>query len=670
MMNKRALRKFAVPDRKPNPKNGIFCAEQVKYVVRTAIKNIDHHRTLVLYVYVKKNVLAGDFVPRWTMFQSKDDYITLCNDEKGTRWQNSMFCKLGRDSCFRKKCSFYSQSDEDRVTRYCQKENLKSFDSLSCVQYTLFYIKQRENELKGQQKIAERMEPVKSLPRDIKGFMYRETLPHYIFYDYAKGKAPLNAYCTGCKHEVSVAAAKHNSKGVCPHCKRKIIYKSRGRRGYMVDRSTAQIIQRVGENEVIIRIVKAYCTYAKQDTPEFSVYENARLFLRWEGNKLVKWENYYYSYAPGCLTPWHRGDRPVFSKWQYNFEADCSGYLYHRNLDSELKGTPWQYSALKEYYTGDPTPLYVERYLNMYLQYPMLEYLVKLKLHRLATYVVYGGADDSRFNGNSVLNSYGKTVTEVLGVEKKYVPLLRAIDPGPEQLAIIKSLLRENIEPDIELMKWCSKNSVGNEDYIFVPLRYMTPHKLMRYATEQFATHRKTSYASKGYFSMSYLMSDYKDYLCMCEALEHDMKSSFVLFPNDLKAEHDRVNDMTQKETSKAYDQKIAKMFEILQSRYGYAKLGFVVVPPRSVKEITREGDKLHHCVGRYVKDVVKNNCTILFIRKASAPKKPFCTVEIKHGDVVQARIQNNENPPPNVQKFIELWKKNVLYAPALQQVT
>ena len=31
MMNKRVLRKFAIPSNSPNPKNGIFCADQVKY---------------------------------------------------------------------------------------------------------------------------------------------------------------------------------------------------------------------------------------------------------------------------------------------------------------------------------------------------------------------------------------------------------------------------------------------------------------------------------------------------------------------------------------------------------------------------------------------------------------------------------------------------------------
>lgn len=295
-------------------------------------------------------------------------------------------------------------------------------------------------------------------------------------------------------------------------------------------------------------------------------------------------------------------------------------------------------------------------------------YLVKLKLYRLATYVAYGDIGGARYYDDSVLNSKGKTVTEVLGVGKKYIPLLQTIDPGPNQLTMIKAFLRDNIRPDLELMKWCSKNDIGEEAYITVPLRYMTPHKLMRYATEQFATHRKTSYYAPGYYSMREMMSDYKDYLCMCELLEHDMKSSFVLFPNDLKAEHDRVNDMSRNDVSQAYDRRIAKMFEGLQHRYGYTQMGFVVIPPHSAKEITQEGDKLHHCVGRYVKDVVKNNTTILFIRKASAPKKPYCTVEVKHGDVIQARIQNNVVPPPKVKRFIESWKENVLYAPALER--
>ena len=62
-MDKRVLRKEAVPNRKLNLRSGIFCAEQIEYVVCTAIKNIAHRRTLVLHVYEKKRCLPGIILP-------------------------------------------------------------------------------------------------------------------------------------------------------------------------------------------------------------------------------------------------------------------------------------------------------------------------------------------------------------------------------------------------------------------------------------------------------------------------------------------------------------------------------------------------------------------------------------------------------------------------------
>jgi len=395
------------------------------------------------------------------------------------------------------------------------------------------------------------------------------------------------------------------------------------------------------------------------------VYETARLLIRWDGNKIVKWDNFYHSYSHGALTPWCRGNRPRFNHWCYYFENDLCGFLYHKNLDKELKGTPWQYSALKEYYYQDPTPLYMPRYLRSYLSYPVLEYLVKLNLVRLATYIVYGDAGGHHYRSwEKLINVNGKTITEVLGVEKKHIAFLRQVDPGIQQFDMIKGMLNEGVVPDMELMKWCSRTDVSQSDYITVPLRFMTPYKLMKYATEQYNTYRRIAYNKGIYSGVSNVLSDYKDYLLMSEALEHDMKSSFVLYPNNLREAHDRVNDLTKAETSAAYDRKLAKMFGGLMERYGFNKFGFTVLPPASSKDIAREGDKLHHCVGRYVSSMVKEECIILFIRKTSAPKKPYCTVEIKKGDIAQARIQNNNPPPPKLQKFIDLWKQQVVYAP------
>lgn len=664
-MDKRALRKAAIPNRKINVRCGLFCVDRIKYVVCTAIKNIAHCRTLILYVYDKEMMSAEDFSPRWTTFQTKDDYITLCRDDGKDHWYKSQFQRLNNDYYFTNKCAFYSVTDQERVSKFFYEEKLKGFDCLDVFQERIKTKRTQEASLKKQKKIAERMSVIGRLPRDIKGYMHRETLPQYIFYDYHRGKAPMKGYCTACKHDVMVSGVKDKQKGICPRCKKQVTFRSRGRCGRFHDRSTAQIIERVSDNEIVIRYVKAYCWYYKNvSTPKFEVYENARDFIRWEGNKIAKIESYYYSYNCDGITPWCRGERPTRNKWAYYFEADQCGFLYHRNLNEALKGTPWQYCALKEYYYSDWLPLTVLTYLRTYLRYPSIEYLVKLQLYNLATFVVYGEKGTRYLSREQTLNCDGKTITEVLRVDKKYIPMLRSLNPTGARLDIIHAMIAAGCEPDLKLLFWCEQKSIGDPDHIREILKYVTPHKLMRYTTEYFDSHPNSAGAIGSYRSMSLLISDYKDYLSMSEALGHDMRSNFVLFPKNLKEAHNRVNELTKIKVSKENNRKIVQMFKEMQRQYFFKSDDFVVLAPRSSKDIIREGDKLHHCVGRYVPDVANKRCAILFIRKTSEPQKPFCTVEVRGGKVAQARIQNNEDPPPEAQEFISLWEQLKVSAP------
>ena len=50
-MNKRVLRKYADPHIRFQKSNGLLHCSQIKYIVRTAVKNIDGTRMLVLYLY-------------------------------------------------------------------------------------------------------------------------------------------------------------------------------------------------------------------------------------------------------------------------------------------------------------------------------------------------------------------------------------------------------------------------------------------------------------------------------------------------------------------------------------------------------------------------------------------------------------------------------------------
>ena len=69
MLNKRILRQYADPGWTIPSGHGLLHAEQVSYIVRTAVKIIDHHQTLILYVYDRERILKGISGPLWTVFQ-------------------------------------------------------------------------------------------------------------------------------------------------------------------------------------------------------------------------------------------------------------------------------------------------------------------------------------------------------------------------------------------------------------------------------------------------------------------------------------------------------------------------------------------------------------------------------------------------------------------------
>lgn len=62
-----------------------------------------------------------------------------------------------------------------------------------------------------------------------------------------------------------------------------------------------------------------------------------------------------------------------------------------------------------------------------------------------------------------------------------------------------------------------------------------------------------------------------------------------------------------------------------------------VVLAPTCAQDIVIEGQKMHHCVGCYVDDVVDNKTYICFIRHADKPEEPYITCEVKtNGEIGQ----------------------------------
>lgn len=659
-IDKRACRKFAMPELEFNLNEGVLHVESCPYIIRTAVRNIAGQRILVLYIYQRESILAGSIKPRWVMFHSRDDFATLSfrEDAKAT-WQCSTLGSLDRIGGFDSKCAFYRQQDESRVARFCKCER-GAISMLGYLQRLISYRKELERKWKKQRAIIDRMKHVPVLPRDLKGFIHREVMPQYIFYDYQR-KAPGHAYCTACRHEVRIAAAKHNTSGLCPRCKKKITFKCRGRRGRIFDRATVQVLQKAEGNGLVLRIIKVYRSFADSDIPNhFEIWENARQFITLSSSGQCSVDAYYYHYKAGYdLTPWCNGYRPVFDRWKYNFTADMSGVLYQRNLSDTLKDTPWAYSQL-EAFSGIASFSGVATFLSAYIKRPKIEHLIKMKLYRLVSGIIYGGYS---YSALQAINFNGENMRAILGIDRPYFPLLRELNPSIDQLHLIRQLLQADHKPSTEQIKWFIASKISNADAAKELLAHMSVHKLQRYVEQQFAPEDEAALKRVDYYKMNTLITDYHDYLCMCKELQYDVKNSFILFPRELKAAHDSVAKTLKDKRTAEHEKAIAGSFDEWQKRYQYQSKELMMIPPHSAKEIVDEGAALHHCVRLYVKNVAEKKSVILFVRSVDEPDKSLCTVEVKDGQVTQARGFDNAEPPAQITAFIEQWKQRVLYA-------
>lgn len=659
-IDKRACRKLAMPELEFNLNEGVLHVESCPYIIRTAVRNIAGQRILVLYIYQRESILAGSIKPRWVMFHSRDDFATLSfrEDAKAT-WQCSTLGSLDRIWGFDSKCAFYRQQDESRVARFCKCER-GAISMLGYLQRLISYRKELERKWKKQRAIIERMKYVPVLPRDLKGFIHREVMPQYIFYDYQR-KGPERAFCTACRHEVRIAAAKHNTSGLCPRCKKKITFKCRGRRGRIFDRETVQVLQKAEGNGLVLRIIKVYRSFADSDIPNhFEIWENARQFITLSSSGQCSVDAYYYHYKAGYdLTPWCNGYRPVFDRWKYNFTADMSGVLYQRNLSDTLKDTPWAYSQL-EAFSGIASFSGVATFLGAYIKRPKIEHLIKMKLYRLVSGIIYGGYS---YSALQAINFNGENMRAILGIDRPYFPLLRELNPSIDQLHLIRQLLQADHKPSTEQIKWFIASKISNADAAKELLAHMSVHKLQRYVEQQFAPKDEAALKRVDYYKMNTLITDYHDYLCMCKELQYDVKNSFILFPRELKAAHDSVAKTLKDKRTAEHEKAIAGSFDEWQKRYQYQSKELMMIPPHSAKEIVDEGAALHHCVRLYVKNVAEKKSVILFVRSVDEPDKSLCTVEVKDGQVTQARGFDNEEPPAQITAFIEQWKQRVLYA-------
>jgi hypothetical protein len=658
-MRKRNCLAFADPGLRFRKNDGLLLIKEKRHIVRAGVRNISGRRVLILYFYNREKAAAGIFEPEYALFQRGDDYITLQRLEDGeVKWRKASTDNLGKSgACFTKTCAFGGLRDEQLVTRFCKIMGKTGFGALNALQAEIMAVRRTKRIMARERSIIGRMKPLPPVPRGLKGWIHREVLPHYVLYDYRGGGKPAPGYCTACRRDVLVNGAKHCKEGKCPRCGKAVTFKASGRAKRVWDRKTAQVLQKTGENELVLRIFKIYNDLCDWRKPKLTYRENARFFIRRTDGNGVRIEPYYYSHNAGKLTNWKKGTRPRFSSYQETFEGDICGYLYCKSLGSALAGTPWQYSQLDRFYQSGSEPMEVIPYLRAYLKYPAVEYLVKLGLTKLAEQIVYSYGD------TKIINENGRTLREALGIGPEDLPVLQKVNADTGQLRLYQGLKKQGVRADERLLVWYRERGISSNEDVLLPLRYATPGKLMRYADAQYERLKdcKNHYGVRRYDKPSRVLSEYRDYLETGGSLGYDFTDSFVLFPKNLPEAHDQASKLYDTKKKTMFDEAIRGAYAGLWEQYCFTKDGLTLIPPETADEIVKEGHALRHCVHTYVERVAKGKCVILFVRRTENVKEPYFTVELSDGRVAQIRGQQNGEPPPEVQKFLGLWERKKL---------
>jgi hypothetical protein len=533
----------------------------------------------------------------------------------------------------------------------------------------------RRNYLKEEEATQRVFRALPDLPEDLEQWTRELPLRHSKYLMTWREKGIRYGYCTHCEKTSELILGKvydddtngekkHNEAGYCPACQSPVIFKDRGRgRGKMTDWGKIIVPLRLHDG-VLFRfytVCRDYTDHYKGVktlyTEEYRCYIAAGERWMWRRERATwrpfSWEFWSISrtYGEYYNKEYYSNNWTMMTKVSWGYSA----YIYHGDsIDDILHGTSLQYSQAGAYMdrNGDGSSwCCLQLYLALYSKYPCIEMLCKAGFTKLVDhYVQHAGPREC-------LNLRGKTPERIFGVNRDDLTalrkanaqrpldlydldkfkILRKLAPGlPGQLIINGTRGMQSYEPESSLKRI----------YEAAPQLKARQEQIVRYWLGR-----------EGY----HFASDYTDYISAAAKLELDLTNEKVLFPADFKAVHDRTMARLKIHKNKIYDKNIAERHKDLMAAYHFTASGYTVTAPVNAKEIIKEGEALHHCVGSYAQRHAEGGTTILFLRQADKPKKPFYTMEVtKGGQIQQVRGHRNSSPDEAVKQYLEAWKKEV----------
>lgn len=87
---------------------------------------------------------------------------------------------------------------------------------------------------------------------------------------------------------------------------------------------------------------------------------------------------------------------------------------------------------------------------------------------------------------------------------------------------------------------------------------------------------------------------------------------------------------------------------------FGFEYKDFIIMTPKSTQDVKDEAVHQNHCVASYIQDVINGYCHILFLRDKEHKDKSLITIEVRDGEVVQARGRFNRDMNDKEKEVVE----------------
>ena len=318
--------------------------------------------------------------------------------------------------------------------------------------------------------------------------------------------------------------------------------------------------------------------------------------------------------------------------WGYGDDKLFDPYAPIVNRDYIIKHFPeYKYSAIDKY-----MGINVFKYLRLYEKYPQIEYLTKLGLHQIAMSV---------------------QILRLAGKDKKFCKWLVK---NKQDISISNYYISSIIEayktgkPIYEINNYAKQKIIFEHTSNIDSVKKLVKGEIKKFL--DYINKQNTNYYS------------YRDYLNACTYLKLDMNEEKNRYPHNFKRWHDiRIDEYQslkalrdEQERKEFYNKFLAVATKYLQLEYD-KKSVYMVIIPQKPSDLVREGELLHHCVGRmgYDQKFIREETLIFFIRTKEKPDVPFVTVEysLKDRKILQCYGDHDSKPDENVINFVnKVW--------------